>query len=216
MQNVTQLANVIIVVSCVLLAASYFLPAETQWAPFDAWRGYYVGDEFVKDFNMALIETFPFGVGPVVLVALALSRQPKAGVVTLTGFATSWVISLVCAVSRVVQISHYQHRILWLALALSIGPAMTVIFLLLLRKYHKMITVLSLGVVLAASSVLQQSCSIGWYLLEDKLLLNIGSVTGMVAAAVLFVGLLVKTEVLAYRRAKPDGSGPSVNTEGKK
>jgi len=195
MQKVTQLTNVLIVVSCLILAASYFLPAETWWSPFDAWRGYYVGDEFVKDFNMALIETFPFGVGVIVLVALALSRRPLASVVALVVFAFAWGISLVWEVSRIARTSHYQYRMLWLGLAASIVPTIILIILLFLRKYQKMITVLSIGAVLAVSSILQQSCLIAWYLLEDKLLLNIGAVTGMVGAAVLLVALLIKRQV---------------------
>lgn len=61
MQKVAQLTNVLIVVSCLILAASYFLPAEGTWAPVDAWDGYYVGDEFVTGFNVVLIAALPFG-----------------------------------------------------------------------------------------------------------------------------------------------------------
>ena len=196
MHKVAQLTNVLIVVSCLILAASYFLPAEGTWAPVDAWDGYYVGDEFVTGFNVALIEALPFGVGAVVLLALALSHRPKAGLAALAVFAVAWVITLGWQVSRIARMAHCQYRTLWVVLAVSIVPPIVVVILLFLRKYQKMITVLSLGVVLAASSVLQQSCSIAWYLLEDKLLLNIGCVTGMVAAAVLLVALLVKRRVL--------------------
>ncbi|MBL7152517.1 MAG: hypothetical protein ISS79_02280 [Phycisphaerae bacterium] len=208
-----KLINVVIVVSCVVLAGSYFLPAEVSWSPFDAWRGYYVGNEFVKDFNMALVETFPFGVGVVVLAALALSRRPTASVAVFVVFAVTWAVSLAWEVARIVRNPHYQFRMLWLMLAVSIVPVVIVVSILFLRKYQRMTTALILGAVLAVSSVLQQSCLIAWYLLEDKLLLNVGSVTGMAGAAVLFVGLLVKKEACGrLRDSKQQDTEPIVNT----
>jgi glucose-6-phosphate-specific signal transduction histidine kinase len=199
--NMNKLINVIVVVSCVVLGGSYFLPTEMSWSPLDAWQGYYVGDELVKDFNMALVETFPFGVGVVVLVGLALSRRPTASAALFVVFAAGWAISLALEVARIVRNPHYEFPMLWLMLAVSIIPAAIVVIILILRKYQGMSTTLILGAVLAASSILQQSCLIAWYLLEDKLLLNVGSVTGMAGGAVLFVGLLVKKEAFGRIRA---------------
>jgi zinc transporter ZupT len=116
-------------------------------------------------------------------------------------------------VARIVQNPHYEFRMLWLALAVSIIPALILVNILFLRKYQRMTTTLILGAVLAASSILQQSCLIAWYLLEDKLLLNVGSVTGMTAAAVLFVGLLVKKEACGRLGAsKQQDAELTVNT----
>jgi hypothetical protein len=190
-----QFTNVIIIAGCLLLTMSYFLPVENDWSPVDAWSGYYVGDEFVKEFNMALVETFPFGVGIIILISLILSEKPTASVVIIAIFAIMWIISLVWEVLRIVQNPYYRFRILWLALAVSIVPTIVVIFLLFLKKYQKTTIILTLGAILAASSVLQQSCLIAWYLLEDKLFLNIGCVTGMAASVVLLMGLLVKRQI---------------------
>ena len=70
-----------------------------------------------------------------------------------------------------------------------------VIMILALWKLRKKIVVLTLAAILAAGSILQQACSIAWYRLEDELFLNIGSVTGVAAGAVLFVALLVQKQV---------------------
>ncbi|MFX0067345.1 MAG: hypothetical protein ACFFC7_34930 [Candidatus Hermodarchaeota archaeon] len=199
-----QFTNVIIVVSCLLLTTSYFLPVEDNWSPVDAWSGYYVGDEFVKEFNMALVETFPFGVGIIILISLILSEKPTASVATIAIFAIMWIISLVWEVLRIVQNPHYRFRILWLILAVLIIPTVVVIFLLFLRKYQKTTTIFTLGAVLAASSILQQSCLIAWYLLEDKLFLNVGCVTGMVASAALLIGLLFKRQILCHLSDAPN------------
>lgn len=194
-----RLINVVIVVSCVVLAGSYFLPTEVTWSPFDAWQGYYIGEEFVADFNMALADTFPFAVGVVVLIAWALSRRPTASVAVLVIFTVSWTASLTVAVARIVRIPNSDFRMLWLALAVLLIPTVLIVGILFLRKYPRTTASVILGALLAVSSALYQSCLIAWYLLEDKLLLNVGSVTGMTGAVVLFVGLLVKKESFLLR-----------------
>ena len=208
-----KLINVVIVISCTVLAGSYFLPVEASWSHFDAWQGYYIGEEFVTDFNMALVDTFPFAVGVVLLAALALSRRPTVSVAVLVMFAAAWGVSLALAVARIVQTPHSEFRMLWLLLAVLFAATVLIVGILFLRKYPRTAAGLILGAILAVSSVLQQSCLIAWYLLEDKLLLNVGSVTGMAGAAVLFVGLLVKKEACGrLSDLKQQLAEPIVNT----
>lgn len=45
MKNYSQLTNVVVVVCCLILATSYFLPVENLWSPADAWRGYYADSQ---------------------------------------------------------------------------------------------------------------------------------------------------------------------------
>jgi len=184
------LLNTVMIISCLVLVTSYFLPVEREWAPVDAWLGYYSGEQFISGFNIGLVEVFPFGVGLIILLAFALSRWPKVGFFAMVLFAMVWAISVVLEVIRIVRNPNYEFRVLWLVLAVVIIPAIIIISLLCLRRSLHMTSVLRLGAILATCSILQQSYSITYYLLEDRLLLNIGSVTGVTASATLLVSLL--------------------------
>ena len=63
------------------------------------------------------------------------------------------------------------------------------------KKARRQTAILTLAILLAISSILRQACSIAWYLLEDGLLLNIGSVTGVTAATVVLLGLMIKRQI---------------------
>lgn len=63
------LLNTLMIISCLVLATSYFLPVEREWAPVDAWLGYYSGEQFISGFNIGLVEVFPLGVGLIILLA---------------------------------------------------------------------------------------------------------------------------------------------------
>lgn len=188
-----RLLNTVIIISGLVLATSYFLPVEGEWAPVDAWLGYCSGGEFVSGFNIGLVEAFPFAVGVIVLLAMALCRWPKVSFFAMVVFAMAWVISVVLEVSRIVRSPYLEFQSLWLALAVVIILGIVIISLVCLRGSPHMTRHIRLGAILATWSILQQSYSIAYYLLEDRLLLNIGSVTG-VAAAVLLVSLLCVTE----------------------
>jgi len=74
-------------------------------------------------------------------------------------------------------------------------PSVVIVVILSLRKSRKKTTVLTFAAILAVSSLLYQACSIAWYLLEDSLLLNIGAVIGVAAAAVLLVALMTQRQI---------------------
>lgn len=197
MKNINRLLNLIIIISCLLLIISYFLPVESSWSPRDAWYGYYnaVG-QIIKGFNVGLIEVFPYAVGLIILIALALIKIPIAGILIIIAFSIAWIISVVLEVVSIIGTEFYKFTKLWLAMAASIIPVVLISIIMVLWKTRGKKVILTLAVILAASSILQQVCSILWFLLEDNLLLNIGSVTGMSAAAVLLVALLIKRQVL--------------------
>jgi len=190
MLSLKKLLSGVSVVSCLVLAMSYFLPAAGVWAPVDAWRGYYSGGEFITGFNLGLVEVFPFGAGAIVLLTLALYKRPKVGFITMVIYAALWVVSLVCELVRIAAGGAYSFGNLWLITGVVIIPGVVVVTIMCLRKSQATIAVLTMTAALACSSILQQSCSIAWYLIEDKLLLNIGSVMGLSAAATLFVSRL--------------------------
>lgn len=200
------LLNTVMIISCLVLATSYFLPVEREWAPVDAWLGYYIGEhgeQFISGFNIGLVEVFPFGVGLIILLAFALSRCPKVGFFAMVLFAIVWIISVLLEVIRIVRNPNYEFRFLWLVLAVVIILAMIIISLLCLRRPLHMTSVLRLCAILATCSILQQSGSITYYLLEDRLLLNIGSVTGVAAAATLLVSLL---SIRLLKSERPSGN----------
>ncbi len=197
MKDINRLLNVIIVISCLLLIISYFLPVESSWSPRDAWYGYYdAGGQIVKGFNVGLIEVFPYAVGVIILITLAISKIPIAGVLIIILFSIAWVTSSVLEVVSVTGTEYYKFTKLWLGLAASIIPVVLISIILVLWKVRGKKVITTLAIILVVSSILQQVVSILWFLLEDNLLLNIGSVTGMSAAAVLLVALLIKRQVL--------------------
>ena len=197
MKNIDRLLNVIIIMSCLLLIISYFLPVESSWSPIDAWEGYYIGEgEFVEGINVGLIEVFPYAVGLIILISLSLFKKPIADISIIIIFSIVWATSLEIEVLRFVRNEYCRFPVLWLGLAASIIPVLLISIILVLWKVRGKKVILTLAVILAVSSILQQACSILWFLLEDNLLLNYGSVTGMSTAAVLLVALLIKRQVL--------------------
>ncbi len=80
-------------------------------------------------------------------------------------------------------------------LAVLLIPSLVFIVVLTLRKSQNKIGVLTFASILAVSSVLYQLCTIAWHLIEDGVLLNIGSVTGVTSATTLFVALLVQRQL---------------------
>lgn len=197
MQRIERLADIVIIVACILLSASYFLPVEETWIPFDAWRGYYVGGspgEFISGWDVALVEVPPYAAGLIILISITLLRQPKTGILLMTILMGSWVFSIACSTMRLLRLSDIKFPILWLVIAVFLVPTMLIIALFSLRKVNKQTSVLKLATIIAISSVLHQLCNIAFFLFEDNLFLNIGCVTGIAAGIALFIGLLIKKE----------------------
>ncbi len=196
MDKVKNLLNVIIVLCSLLLAASYFLPTEASWSPSDAWYGYYnTAGDFVSGFNVGLVEIFPYAAGLIILLVLALLRWPTVGAFFIMGFSIVWLVS--AAYEELGVADHLSHRFpnLWPILLVLIAVPASALALLVLWKFRTQARVLTLAAILAAVAILHQAYSIAWYLLEDRVLLNIGSVTGVATAAVIFVGLLVQRQI---------------------
>ena len=83
------------------------------------------------------------------------------------------------------------------SLSNTILIVIVVIFLIFaLRGTRQKVAVLTFAMILAFSSILQQAYSIAWFFLEDGLLLNIGSVTGITAASVIFISLLFQRQLI--------------------
>ncbi len=196
MQSTKRLLSITIIACCLLLAASYFLPTEALWSPSDAWQGYYLSSgQFVSGLNIGLVEVFPYAVGAIVLLILAILRWHRICTAVLVIFSTAWIVSLVYEVISIVRSDSYKFTNLWLTLAIVIIPSFVITMILTLWKAPKATTVLTFVAIMAAGSILQQTVSIAAYRLEDELFLNIGSVTGVTAGAVLFVSLLVQRQI---------------------
>ncbi|MCD4700045.1 MAG: hypothetical protein K8R91_05695 [Phycisphaerae bacterium] len=207
------LLGVIFVISALLLAASYFLPVEASWSPWDACHGYYLGGEFVKGPNVVLSGAAPYAAGMVILLALVLMRRPKAGVLVIVGFASVWLLSITWTVIGLAGLPSLEFPRLWPALAILLIPPIVVMLLLSLMRFKKKTTVLTLATILAMASIFQQACSIAIFLLEDGLLLNVGSVTGMMVATALFVALLCQSQIHSTLVSQTSSRGISVSMQ---
>ena len=200
MQKINQILNVVIFTSASLLAASYFLPVEGTWAPWQGWRGYYLSSgELVSGFNVGLIEVFPYAAGVMILLIPALLRWPKICIIKLAIFSAVWIISLVYGGTSDVWDVSLKFPKLWLILKILFIHIFVVFVIFALRGPRKKVAVLTFAAILAVSSILHQACSIAWYLLEDGLLLNIGSVTGVTSATTLFVALLIQRQLYSIK-----------------
>jgi hypothetical protein len=184
--------NVVFIVSCLLLAISYALPVEASWAPVEAWHGYFMGGEFFEGLNISLVEIFPYAAGVVALVAVLLVRRPKAAVLSVAGFGSLWVCSVVWYLLEVNGVRSLVFSKLWADILTLAVPSAIIVFVLALRDFKSGGTVLTLALLLCAFSLVQQLISIGCFLLLDKVKLNIGSVTGVAGATALFVGMLIR------------------------
>ncbi len=156
MQSIKRLLNITIVISCFLLAASYFLPTEALWSPSDAWTGYYIASgQFVTGLNVGLIEVFPYAVGPIVLLILALSRWPKVGIVVAVVSFVAGVVSLVIwGMDGITGTLLYKFPKLWLILEAVLIPLVAVIMIIALWKFRQKTDVLTLAAILDAESIL--------------------------------------------------------------
>ena len=174
----------------VVLAISYFLPVEDSWSPVDAWKGYYDASGHVDDLNSAVFEVFPFAAGLIILFALLLLRFPKIPIIMIIIYGLIWAVSVTVESFRIKTSSGYRFENFWYIFAIATICCLFVILLLTILKFKNRLAVLSLCLLLAAASLIQQSCSIAWYILEDGQLLNIGSVTGPATATGLIISLL--------------------------
>ena len=196
MDKIKSLLNVIIVICSLLLAVSYFLPTEASWSPSDAWYGYYnAAGEFVSGLNVGLVEIFPYAAGIVILLVLALLRWPKVGALLIMGFSIVWFASAVYEEVGVADCLSYRIPNLWPILTLLIAIPGLAFAILVLWKFRTQARVLTLATIMVAVAIVHQAYSITWYLLEDRLFLNIGSVTGVTTAAVIFVSLLIQRQI---------------------
>jgi len=196
MDKIKNLLNVIIVVCSLLLAASYFLPTEASWSPSDAWYGYYdSAGEFVSGWNVGLAEIFPYAAGLIILFVLALSRWPTVGAGLIMGFSVVWFASTVYEVVGDSSFSSHRFPYFWPLLTVLIAVPALALGILVLFKFRTKVRLLTLATLLAIVAIIHQAYSIAWYLLEDRLFLNIGSVTGVAAAAIIFVSLLIQRQI---------------------
>lgn len=204
MEKTVHVLRVIIIISAFLLAASYFLPVEESWSPSDAWYGYYeASGNIVAGFNVGLIEIFPFAVGIFILLTLALLRWPRICIVKLAIFSTAWVLSLALEVNYIFwNPTLYKLSKLWIILFALFVPFLVFIVVLTLRKSLNQIAILTFAAILALSSILYQLISIAWYIIEDGILLNTGSVTGVTSATTLFVALIIRGQIFKEIRVK--------------
>jgi len=195
MRSIRLFTSITIHICGIVLAASYFFPVEASWAPVDAWKGYWSSSGFMTGFDVASIEIGPFAVGLVVLIVFALLRWIKTVLALLITFTSLWISVGVWYVSRLFTMPDTGFRYLCLVFMILVVTAGVTYLIVYAVKSNQKRFVWAFLTVLAAASFLQQSLSIALYILEDKLLLNIGSVTGVAAAVGLFVSLFVRWQI---------------------
>ena len=110
-------------------------------------------------------------------------------------FTAAWIFVVAWHLIRFLNSPEMNFPLLWIVLMLSIvNPAVVFLFVIARKSKQERLVWVFLAT-LALVSLLHQSCSIAFFLLEDELLLNIGSVTGIAAAAVLSVSLYVRGQI---------------------
>jgi len=141
------------------------------------------------------------------LLTLALLRWPRICIIKLAIFSTLWVLSLALEVNYIFRNpSLYRLSKLWITLAALLVPFLVFILVLVLRKSLNQIAVLTFATILALLSILYQLVSITWYLIEDGLLLNIGSVIGVTSATTLFIALLIQMQIFKEIKVKDENN----------
>lgn len=194
MKKAKYFLNATLIVSSLVLTLTYFLPVEASWAPFDAWKGYLEPStgRFVQDIPTSLLEVFPYAVGVIVLLGFALRQWPTICISKIKVFLIGWASIAIYCVFQIAKDELYNYPKLWAIMgAMIIIPMILALFYVGLKLPKAKVSQIFL-ILLAACSLLQQMCEIAWYLLEDGLLLNIGSVTGITSATILFIGLIVR------------------------
>jgi len=155
-----------------------------------------MGGEFVKGPEVIMVEVFPYATGLIILLSLLLVKWSKLCNVSIILFMALWMTFLLWYLTEIVSISGMNFPRLWLILAVAIIVPIIIIILRILIRPNQQTTVLALTAILAGGSLLYQAGSVAFCFLEDRLLLNIGSVTGIMAATVLFVCLLIKRQLI--------------------
>lgn len=197
MDKINRLLNVVLWLGGLLLAASYFLPVEADWSPLRISWGYCIGGKFVQGPVVMITETAPYAAAAIILLMVSLARWNKVCVAIAVGTFAVWISSLAIYVIRLVALPLIEFPQLWKGLALVLLPIIATIVLLVAKRFNKPTAVLSLVSILAVSSILQQESTIAIFLLEDNLLLNIGSVTGVAGAVSMLIALLVRRALVA-------------------
>ena len=179
----------------IILVSSYFLPVEASWAPVDSWQGYWAGGMLMKGLDIIILETAPYAVGLIILIVLATFRWTKIVLLIETAFSLLWIMAGTIYIYRILYQPNMNFPLLWSSLIAGIGISLLffLFYFVMKIKQEKFIWIFLAS--LAIVSLLQQSCSIAFYLLEDKLLLNIGSVIGITAANCLVIILMFRLQI---------------------
>jgi hypothetical protein len=195
MPGTEKLLNTIICIAAFVLIISYFLPVEASWSPVDAWKGYYDAGGENTGLSIGLIEAFPFAVGLIALMVILLLRYPKITVAVCVVFSVVWAVIVILEVNRIRTSGGYRFGNFWFIFASAVIFCLFVFLLMVLFRAKIKTVALTLCLLLAVASLIQQICSVAWSVLEDNLLLNIGSVTGISGATSLIICLLIKTQL---------------------
>ena len=194
MKKAEYFLNATLIVSSLVLTLTYFLPVESSWAPFDAWKGYWEPStgRIVQGLSTSLLEVFPYGVGVIVLLGLALRQWPTVCISKIIAFSIGWASIAIYCVFQIAKDELYNFPKLWAIMGAMIIIPMILALFYVGWKFPKTKVSQIFLILLVACSLLQQMCEIAWYLLEDGLLLNIGSVTGITSATILLIGLITR------------------------
>lgn len=203
----SRLLNIIIIICCLVLVASYFVPTGISSSPVGRWThdldfgtflstlpGLLTDSHAIPALCGFLDDTFPYAVGVVVLLILALLRRYRVCTVILAIVSITWTASLTYGVIDNVGTSSELLQ-LWMIQRIVIILSFVIVIVLTLCRTPKATTVLAGAAFLAAVSVLGQSAFvIPLYLCGYAGFRAIDNVAAVAAAAVLFITLLVKRQ----------------------
>ena len=231
MQGISRLLNIIIIICCLVLVASCFVPTGLSSSPAGRWidvgdigpflsdlPGFFTDRQFIPILAHFLADTFPYAVGVVVLLILALLERHRVCTVILAIVSITWTASLTYGVIDNVGTSSELLQ-LWMIQRIVIILSFVIVIVLTLCRTPKATTVLAGAAFLAAMSVLSQSYPMVLLYFRYGIPPDRGSVTSVAAAAVLFVTLLaqrklsVASENVASGKEESESNHPAKKSE---
>ena len=184
------LMNTIAFIGGLILAGSYFLPVEAWWSPMDAHLGYCSGGIFIEGMDVVAAEAAPYAAGLVIALMILLMRWRVVSMLLGLAAAIAWIVCDVLYIHHVWKLQLISGSELWVIQAMLAVPTLLMVTLLSIRRIRTTRGAMCVAALLAISAILQQGYSIASFLIDDRLLLNIGSVTGVAGATAILVALL--------------------------
>ncbi len=192
MKQIERFADVVIVISAIVLAGSYFLPVEMGWAPVDSWRGYAVGGGFVAGWDVIAMEMWSNVAALVILLAMAIRKWGGLCIGILAVFMWAAIVSVSVYMARYARLPEMSAAGLWWGTTAAVIVSGVIVVALSIKRLSSEGAIWTMLIVLSVAALVFQAGSVAFCLIEDRLLLNVGSVTSVSSACLLAAGITVR------------------------